>query len=310
MNASPDPHVPAPVFVAHLEQQIIAHFRAGQASTTPRVRRLRDTMRMAAVLVVGLALGAGSQLASAQVQSSRDRSQLERALEVDRELAVARLALEKDNLDRARRLFEAGGSGRQSLLDATMALRDAEMRVARMNVDLDEIRATSAAPRDELWAPKVGNRDFVKERLQVTAITLQQHLSNAEAAVAEAERGVEFGTVVERSVGAAMESLANATRDFQVLQQKLVLRDRFLKNELTPEQLVRGLKIAEIRAELAHSQRMLALLRARLVRIRERISFGFATALDAKRAEVELLELESAQQRLGQQFRLLDKKEP
>lgn len=309
MNASSDPHIPSPAFVAQLEQQIVAQYRKGNASLAPRARRMRDALRLAAVLTIGLALGAGSQMASAQVQSSRDRSQLERALEVDRELATARLILEKENLERARRLFEAGGSSRQSLLEATTALRDAEMRIARMNVDFAEIRATSAAPRDELWAPKVGDRDFVKERLQIAAMTLQQHLSNAEVAVTDAERRVEFGAVVERTVSAAMESLANTTRDFQVLQQKLMLRERFLKNAITSDQLVLQLKIAEIRAELARSQRMLELLRARIVRIRDRVKFGFATALDAKRAEVELLELEAAQQRLGQQYRLLEKKE-
>ena len=167
MNESNDLHVPADEFRAKLEQSIRVAIRRESPAGVATRRRLAPFLRNAAMLAAGVVLGVGTQVASAQVQDARQRSELEAAHELDRRMAVMRVQVALEEHARVRQSFESGALSQQSLLAAATELRATQLAVSRIDLDLAEIRLTSVAPRDELWAPLVGKRDFVRERIKL-----------------------------------------------------------------------------------------------------------------------------------------------
>ncbi len=298
-------HEPSAAFVSSLEREIVRTYREQSRSPVVGVSRWGSRLRAASLLMTGLVLGAGAPLASAQVQASQLRTQLERAAEVDRQLAAARLALAQASHETTRQAYDAGALSKQSLLESAAEIRMAEMRIARLNLDIAEIRASAAAPRDELWAPLVRDRDFVKERLQLSAAAAQERLTQSESALADVERSASIGASTARSLSESSAVVANATREFQVLAQKLLLRERFVKEGLQPEALARLVQRAELIAEVTRVRRLIALTTSRLALVKDRFAVGMSTAIDVKRAEVELLELQAEQARLGLQLQQL-----
>jgi hypothetical protein len=309
MNTSSDPHAPRPAFVASLERDVLAAFHRERAVVPLPRRRMREYLKAAAILVVGLVFGAGTQMASAQVQESRQRSELERAVSVDRMVAAQRLLLARLEHDRARRAFDVGAISRQSLLTVAEALRTAEMNVARIDLNLEEIRLSAAPPRDELFAPLVNGRDFVRERLTLQAALAQQQLERAEAMVAEMQRAVAIGS----GSGSAPEiqlAAAQAKRDFQVRAQQLQLRETFLKERLAPEVVTRRAQRFELEAEISVVQREVELIEARLAIARQRFAIGTGVAVDVKRAELELMEAKVGLMRATLQLKAMDSRVP
>jgi hypothetical protein len=303
MNTLPGIHAPTPQFVAALESEIAGALRR-ESRFEPAMRsRRRDRAMSAGILTIGLLLGVGTQLAFAQVRDARQRSELERAMEVDRNVAALRLAVARADHERARAGFESGSLSRQSLLEAASELRTVEMSIARIDLNLAETRASAAPPRDELWAPLVDGRDFVRDRLRISAMASQRRLTAAEALAAEAERGARVGVVTQSALLDAQAEAAQAKREFQLLAQKLILREQFLKDRLTPQQVASRALHFELVADVQRAQQQHRLVTERLALVRDRFRSGTATELDMRRAEVELLERAVELNRLLTQLR-------
>ncbi len=288
-------HVPSPEFRASLEQEVVAAFHApapdGAPPSTRRRTRWRQRARAVALLVVGLFVGMGAQLASAQVQQERQRTELERSLDVERQLAAVRLELARENLTRARRSFEAGALSRQSLVEAEREMREQEVRAAQLELNLAEIRATAAAPRDELWAPLVGERDFVKERLQMEAHVAQQRLQAAESMADEVRRQFEVGAAAESSLQDAQLDVSEAKMRFQLLATRLNLRRAHVEENLSREEIARRERRAQVMFEIEHMLQRSRVAEDQVRRARNGVGAGAMDSLVLKRAELEMLEL-------------------
>ena len=291
-------HVPTPQFRASLENEIIHALRreARMESDPPSIARpqtrtrRRDRIKLVAVLTIGLILGVGTQFASAQDQDARQRTLLESTLQVDRDVAMLRLQVAQESHERAQREFAAGVISREALLDAAADLRTAQVAVMRADLNLEEARLASAAPRDELWAPRLGERDFVTERLRLEAAAAQERMKSAEAMAAESERRSRAGLTMPSDLDEAGVEAAEAKREFQLVAQRLMLREAFLTEELTPEEVTRRERRAELMSDVELVQRRLQLATTRLERAREKAAVGAATELAVKRAEVDVLE--------------------
>jgi hypothetical protein len=303
-------HLPSPEFRASLEHELIRTLRrearfAPPSSTRPRTRR-HDRLRAIAILVVGLILGVGTQFASAQVHEARQQGDLLSALTVDRNVALLRVRVARANHDEIRRGVESGALSPQSLLVAAAELRSAELSAFRLELDLREVQASSAAPRDELWAPVIGEQDFVRQRLTLRASAAQQRLAAAEAGVEAAERGARAGVTPPAALSQAGFEAAEARREFQVLAQRLMLRDEFVKARLTPEEVTLRAQRFELQADVQRAQQHLTLARKRLQVARELIGRGAVGELEVKRAELDVMERTVALDRLVAQYRLAE----
>jgi hypothetical protein len=297
-------HEPTPEFRAHLEWQIETALRRESRLVAPVTSP--PGRWLAALVVVGaLAVGGIGGVASERVQDARDRDRLIESVRSEQALAQLRVDLARADYQDARRRFEVGTADRESLEAAERRLREMETALAKLQLDIEEIRATSAAPRSELDAPLVGDRDFVRERLALELENAQRALVAAERAVEDARGRVEVGTGTRAALLQTEAQLAQARSEMQRLRAMLDMRQRALRGEIKAEELARSVRRTTVTLQLERAQRELLIARQRVQELRRSVEVGMATPLDFKRAEVELLEREVELKRLREELEKL-----
>jgi hypothetical protein len=300
-------HTPAPEFRDALERSLVRAFRAGDDDPPSLRTRRTQRWRTTVTLGLGLLLGVGTQFASAQVQQSRQQSELERAKAAEGELVKVRWQLAKARQEEARKAFDAGVTSASMLAEQEARLRAARIAIARIELDLEEIRATSESPRDELWAPPVGSRDFVKERLTLAAAVAQEELANAEKAATEVERAVGAGSDAAVRLEEARSVRAGAKLAFDLLAVQLMVREQFLKEKLSPEETTRRRERLQGAVEIEATRSRLESLQQRLARARARHEAGAGLQIEVKRAELAVLEAQAEVEQLRARLKLYER---
>lgn len=292
-----DPHEPAPEFTAHLEWQVQTALRRQMRLASPvrsGVRRLQAAAVIAAAVIVGAAGG----VASGEIQDARQRDSLIQSARAAEALLSMRYELAKADYEAARRRFEVGVAGRESLIAAEQQMRAMEAAIRRLQMDLEEIAATSEPPRNNLDAPLVGKRDFVRVRLMLDLETAEQTLVAAERSLAEARKRVAVGTASDSVRLQAEADFTHAQEQMQLLRSRLELRDRYLRGELQAADLALAQRRAELTLAHERATRDIALGRERLELLRKQVAVGLAHQLEAMRAEIAVLEREMELQKI------------
>ena len=289
MNPLNQSHEPTPEFLAHLEWQIQTALRREDRLTSP-VGASRRRFGAALLIIAALTTGGIAGIASERVQDARQRSQLVEAARSEVTLLNVRLELVRATYEDMRRKFEVGTADREALLSVEREVRALEASLARARLDIQEIEMTSSVPRNDLDAPLVGKRDFVRERLALDMAAAQSGLTTAEQAVAQAQQRIEVGAAPAAARLQPEGELAQARLRMQVLRAKLELRQRFLKGEIKADALASEMRRVELTLQRTRSQRELEIARQRVDEVRRLFEVGQGTELDVKRAEVELLE--------------------
>lgn len=297
-------HEVAPEFRAHLEWQIESALRRETRFAAPVAGSLNG-LRAAVVVLALLAIGSTAVVVSGEVQDVRQRNVLLDSARSEAELLRVRLDLVRADYQEAQRRFEVGTAGRESLLAAEKELRALEARLKRVQLDIAEIEATSAAPRDELQAPLVGNRDFVDARLLIELETAQWSLSAAEQALREVTKRFDVGMATRAAQLQAEADLAEARAAIQRAVAMRKLRLESLQGVVKVEDVAVAARRLELTLRRDWLQRELELARARVAEVRRQVDVGMATQLELKRVEVEVLERELELKRIQREIEAL-----
>ena len=296
MTDDQDLHEPTPAFRAHLEWQIATALRRESRLTAPVGRD--QPWRVAALVFLALMLGGAAGIASGRIQDARQRSSLTESVNAEMQLMETRLQLAEAEYQDARRRYELGTAGRDTLTAAEQQVREATAALRRLQLDLAEIRLTASSPRNELTAPLVGQRDFVRDRLLLELEKTERALAAAEQRTQAVRERIEIGTASKAALAQAEAERLRATSEMRLLQRQIELRKQFLQNKLDAEQITREQRRTELtlRAQLAESE--LAAAQDRLSELRRGADVGMVGELEVKRAEVALLERQIELQRL------------
>jgi hypothetical protein len=299
-------HEPAPEFRNALEAEIIRALRRDVRTGPLMLTRRRQRLRSAAILAAAVALGAAAGAAPAQVQDARQREQLTSVAQAEQQVLLMRYDLARVAYAEAHARFEVGVIGRESLAAAEAELRSMESRVARNRIDLEEIRAAAAPPRDEISAPLVGDRDFVTERLRLDLRGAQRQLTAAEVAVGEAERRHRVGAATRAALLEPQIAHARAKSEMQRLAGMLNLRQAFIEQSLPVAEVERRAQRHElvVEAELARVLHDFAV--DRLAFLREQLALGQAVELEVMRANVEVMERAMEKLQIARRLEMLD----
>ena len=304
MSAPMESHEPTAEFRAHLEWQIQTALRRESRLASP-VSGSGRRLGAALVVVAALATGGIVGLASGRVQDARQRNQLLEAARSQEKLLELRADLARTAYQDARRRFDVGSTDRETLLSAEREVQTMETAIKRSHLDIEEIEMTSAAPRNDLDAPVVKQRDFVRERLTLDLENARHALGAAEQNLGQAQQRRDVGTAPLAVLLQAQADVVQARADMQLLQTRLDLRRRYLNGDIKGESLPSSLRRAELTLQLEHAQREIELARARVEEIRRMVSVGQGTELDLKRSEVELLERQEEIKRVHRELEML-----
>jgi hypothetical protein len=293
-------HQPTAKFRDYLEREVTREYRR---------HRSFARLRLTAVLLGILATGTTAGLASAQIRQGAQRDSLLETALSDMALVVLRLEMTKKLMEDFEVRLRVGAVGPSVLANAQSEHRQMEALAARAKLNVDEIRASSLPPRDDLNAPRVAGRDFVAERVQIDLFLAQQRLTAAEQAQAEAERQSRVGTVSELAVLDAGLKVIKERAALGTLAERRKLRKEFIDHGTSGEQLNRRFQQIQVRHDAYVAQETVNVLRRRLEAVQKQRTVGTASDLDLLRAEYELKEKEYELQMLTRQLRELAKPE-
>jgi len=291
-----DPHRPTEAFRDYLEGEVSLAVRRGRAA---------GRARLAAIILLSAALGLTGGLARAQIRESTQRDSLLDAARADASLVQLRLQLLEAQLEKARVAVAAGAALSESTGALGLQVREMQAQLARAAANIDEIKASALPPRDELNAPLVDGRDFVRDRIQYRLMVLQADLQAAEAAKADADRRVRVGTATEAASLDADVSVARARRDLAVAAERLALRKEFLEQGTSIEQLTQRLEQMELKQDVAVAQSALNLARQRAALLDRLQAAGASGDLEALKARLELKEREIELQQLARRLKAM-----
>jgi outer membrane protein TolC len=304
MNPAPDPHEATPEFLAHLEWQIETALRRETRLAAPVTGGFRG-LRTALIVVVALAAGGAVGMASGRAQDAKQRDRLVDSARSEESLVSVRLDLARADYQDERRRFDAGVSDRLALAAAEDQVRAMETALAKVRLDIEEIRATSATPNNDLQAPLVGQRDFVRERLALDLDTAKRTLVTAEQTLQQVQKRVSVGVTPQAAALQAEADVAEARARMLLVQSKIDIRQKTLSGEIKPEDAPAAARRMELTLQADRAQRELLLGRARLEELRRLVAVGTASQLDLKKAEVEVLERELELRQITQELQTL-----
>ena len=295
---------PTPEFRARLEWQILTALRRETRFSEPVLRPFGGA-RMTLAVVAALMIGALAGWIPGYAQENRDRNQLIENAESEASLLQLRLELVQKEREQIRRRVDVGASGPEALSAIEDQVRGLETALRRNQLDVEEIRATSAAPRDDLQAPLVRQRDFVAERLMLELSNAQRTLVGAERKAAAAHERFDVGLARQAEVQQSDVDVEKARTDMQLLAARLTMRRRVLHGEIKPDAAAPSLRRQELQLQLHQVRRELALSQNRLANARQLLSVGIGTEMDVKQAELQILEQQSQLAHLQQQLQTL-----
>lgn len=291
---------PSDEFRARLEAEILRRHREPAAEAHRSIKR-GTRLRSAVIASIALILGATAGFASAQIGRNAQRDSLLAAARADAEVADAQRDLARAEIREVERKLQLGLVGWDTSYQANVVLADAERRSNRLALDIEEIAATGASPRDELNAPVVAGRDFVKLRIEADLAAAQARLRSADAAQRMAEARMQAGLAPNAS-GTAVPDVATVRAEMAILAEKLALRAEFLKNGTSIEELTRRLHLARLKQEANVLQQQLATAKDRLARVERQHALGVAGEIELLRAKLEVRETELGIQKMQEQL--------
>lgn len=286
-------------FVERLEWQLASELRRRSGLRRPRARIAVPRSIAVAVVLVGIALAgvAGIKAADLVHDSWRKKIEVARA-ETGVRLEEARLESQQGRMVRAEDRFKLGVIPEEELLLARAAHDRAALDLERARLNLDEVKRSGFAPRDELYAPLLGRRDFVAERLdlyrQKAALGLQ--VLAARAKQLEARRKV--GLIPPGEARSAERDVAARKARIDEIGQRLDLRKRFLSGGISAVQVEIAGRLAAAKADLAAAQSQVDDLKERTARAASLRDVGMVSPADADDLR-EALEAAEAEMRLA-----------
>ena len=312
MSTPDDLHTPTPAFVAGLEEAVLRAYREADAiPVIPRApsTRWRDWGRIAAVLLLGAALGVGGQFASAQVRDAKTRSEIERSVLAERELQNFRLELTKEEVKRIYAAVRVGGLPARALAEIAREQRVNETALQRLDLDLAEVRLSSAPPRNELSAPLVGGRDFVLDRLRLQAPLALWEEDRAVRLAFEADRRVKLGLDPSGAATNAHVRAVETNRESQLVAMRLRLRAQFLKERLSPAEVIRLEQQETLQIEVGQTRQLLDFDKERLAQAELRRKAGTITEVEFRRVQLDYLERERMLYRMRVELKFMGNKD-
>ncbi len=300
-----DVYKPREDFVDFLERQIRTVFdRQDRISRSVKPASLRY-LGLAALVSISVICGAAGVLATVKIQESRQKALLVARAEMELRLIELEIDLIRSEVGEVQNQFEAGLVGRESLIIARGKLLKAESVLLCKRLNLQEIQISGEKPKDDLSAPLIGERDFVTERLK-------HRLDGAQTVAEEADREFhsnryrfQTNVISVLRYQEAEITLQESIHNCMDLATQIELRDRFLKGELTTEEVEDEARLGELRNRLELLSMLLELAGARHEKMKEMYEAGTVSEVELLRAEITLFEKMQEMELVQRQIQLL-----
>lgn len=297
-----DIYEPNNQFLERLEWQLSSEYRRASRLKSSSGKIAVPRRMVAVVGIVGILMtGVAVIKAADYIQDSwRKKIEIARA-EMEIKLRKAHLESTREKASWAKTRFSNGLIREDEFRMIQIAVERAELDAKKSLLDLDEVKASGEIPRNELYAPVKGGRDFVSERLKIEIEMIELDSEQFRTRVERLKQLVENGLAREDELSQIQMDIASRKVMIDKIQQRLELRKRFVAGEITAQEVeIKGrMTVAERNLHLARSK--VESLKQKLKRLKSLESKQMIDpmeikqmqyALDAAQAELELATLE------------------
>jgi hypothetical protein len=252
---------------------------------------------IAGILVTGVAM---TKAADYIKDSWRKKIEIARA-ETDIQVKKAHLAAMGEMESMAKMRFSDELIHEEEYRATQLASDCAVLDLKRSQLNLDEVRMSGVTPRDELYAPMVGGRDFVSERLQLEKKQIVLHLELLETHTRRVKQLVEQNLAHRDQMDLIQRDIDAQRVKTDKIQKRLDLRKRFLDGESTAREVEIEDRMIGAERSLQLAQSKLDSLKQQLKRLETLETQGMISptetqqlryALDAAQAKMRLAALE------------------
>lgn len=294
---------PRPEFRERLEWEVTSAYRRLDRRELATTTRRRGWMKAAVLVITSVALGATAGLASAQLRSSSERDSLLSAALANASLASLRQQIARAQADDASLKLRLGATDQASADEANAELGRMQALSSRAAMNVEEIKASGRAPRDDLNAPVVSRKDFVKQRIEIDGMAAQANLKAVETAQQVMDRRFRAGAATDVERLAAAANVARARGALSVIAAKLNLRAEFLQKGTAIDDLTRRLDRAQVQQDAYVGQQELLLARARLDLAEKQHRLGTTDDVSLLRARLDVAQRNLEMSRLAERLR-------
>jgi hypothetical protein len=226
-------------FVDRLEWQLASEFRRRDQLKPARGRIAVPRSVAALSLAAGvLLLGVAATKAADLIKDSwRKKIEIAR-LETEVKIKTAFLEFKKEWSAQMENKRALGIISNEETLTSKSASQEAAAELDRTILDLEEVKASGEAPRNELYAPRVEGRDFVSERLEIEKKSYQFEMDLRRERIEPTMRHrFELGLVPKSDLDNVLAWLSVDEAGIKDIENRLALRRRFLAGEITAGEL-------------------------------------------------------------------------
>jgi Outer membrane efflux protein len=291
-------HEPREEFVNALESRLRGELRRQRIEVHPRLWAWMPQSRWVAVVMIvtvivgSMALGGGVVAATYEARLSQQRDVLLRTFEERLTIAQQRLALANRQLTDMQQRVSVGIEPKDTVLDLQVRVKEAEVEVESIKLDIAEIKATGREPINALSAPLVSGRDFVSDRWRVEMTVPVAALAFERTRADAAQHRVDIGIAKPEEVEAAKTRIVELEAAVRTFERKLAIRQTFLKGGLAPSVAdLRGLEAeGDVRRTVLVGR--IDSARRRVQDLQTRVDVGTSNAIEVAEAKLRLQELE------------------
>ena len=277
-------------FVDRLEWQLKSEFRRRE-HLKPAPGRIAVPRSVA---VLGLAagfllLGVAATKAADLIKDSWRRKIEVARLETEVKIKTAFLEFKKKWSAQTENKFVLGLISEEENLAVRATTDSAAAELERARLDLEEAKISGEAPRNELYAPLVGGRDFVGERLEIekNMHRIDQDLRR-DRIVPSLRRRVELGVVPKSDLDNVLGWLSVDEAGIGDIETRLSLRRRFLAGEISASELEIQARMSAAEKDLREALSELDIVKPGLEHLRAQEDAGIVPNSVVKAAELVL----------------------
>lgn len=296
-------------FVDRLEWQLASEFRR-KDRLKPAAGKvvLPKSAVVFGLAAVVLLMGVAATKAADLIKDSwRKRIEVAR-LETENRIGKALLDLKREHAAQAETRFSMGLISEEEAVDSKRTVDWATFEVEKTRLDLDEVRGSGEAPRDELYAPLVRGRDFVSERLDNRKKALEADLALQRASIErKLEIRVGLGLLPKSDLEEFKMSMRVRAGEVEDIERSLSLRRRYVSGEISAEDLEIQARRAEAERELREALNMVEILKSDLDELRPREAAGLVSPDEAREARFRLESAQAQADRAAQVIEILKK---
>ncbi len=289
-------------FLERLEWQLSSEYRRTNRLKSPTGKIAVPRSMVAVTLAVGLLMTGVAVTKAADYLKDSWKKKIEMArVETEVELKKVHLESIREMASDVKTRVSNGLIREDEYQAMKLAVENAELDLKRSLLNLEEVKMSGDIPRNELYAPMVGGRDFVSERLIINKKEIELVMEQLGIHLERIEQLVEQSMVRGDELNQIQMELANRKLMINKIQQRLDLRTRFLAGEVTAQEVEiqdrmsgaeRNLHLAQSKVDSLNDQlkRLKALEAQGEISHTEVVQMQYA--LDAAQAELKLATLE------------------